>query len=198
MNGNSVRVVAEAILEAVSGLGDDSRVPDAFARLESLRIELTPGSDGTQHANVTPLVMGAVLACLALTPDGLNDRNASAVRERLDRLQPYAAPGEAKAEAPAADAHRDHSEPRAVVMNILDRASFTDVPFWDTEADERERLTDLLGIPTVLNGGSLWLALAVLNEVAVELLTNGTHPAEDRLEAIGLIRARVAEVFADD
>lgn len=84
---------------------------------------------------------------------------------------------------------------RAAVTNILDRAAFTDGPFWEAGEYERDHLEGVLG-PLHLEGTSaLFLALGVLNEIAIELLTD-ERPDISRHEVIGRIRHRALELLA--
>lgn len=105
-----------------------------------------------------------------------------------------------------------NAEPRAIIVNILDRAAATSVPFWEPPAEERQRVADLLGAPEVgveihdaadgstkaTGTAAPFLALAILNEVAIELIGRQSATAIGREEAIFQIRERVAELLADE
>lgn len=105
----------------------------------------------------------------------------------------------------------DNTEPREIIMNILDRAAFTAGPFWDATPDDRAQVADLIGTPTVeatiesdpdgttrvRTAASPFLALAIVNEIAIELMVS-ENPSISRGEVISRIRARAAKLLADD
>ena len=79
-----------------------------------------------------------------------------------------------------------NAEPREILMNILDRAAFTASPFWEATPEDRAQVADLIGVPPVeatiettpdgtsrvTSTASPVLALAILNEIAIELLAD--------------------------
>ena len=83
-------------------------------------------------------------------------------------------------------------------VNILDRAAATSGPFWEHPAEERQRVADLLGTPSVeveihnaaddsmkaTSTAGPFLALAILNEVAIELIARHSAGSVGREEAI--------------
>lgn len=105
-----------------------------------------------------------------------------------------------------------NAEPRAIIVNILDRAAATSGPFWEPSAEERQRVAELLGTPTIdlelyttadgaiaaTGTAAPFLALAILNEVAIELIDRHSAGGVGREEAIFQIRERVAELLADE
>lgn len=104
-----------------------------------------------------------------------------------------------------------NAEPRQIIMNILDRAAFTAGPFWEATPDERAQVADLIGMPAVeatiefepdsaprvTTAASPFLALAILNEIAIELVII-ENPSIRRSDVIARIRARAAELLADE
>jgi hypothetical protein len=110
------------------------------------------------------------------------------------------------------DGGMKNAEPRSIIMNVLDRAAATSGPFWEPPPEERQKIADLLGTPSVraqateTSGGAAWsggtaglfLGLAILNEVAVELIAQHAGGTVGREDAIFQIRERVADLLADE
>lgn len=102
----------------------------------------------------------------------------------------------------------NHDEVRGILLNVLDRAAASDVPFWEASAEDRERISNLVGSPTmsvpagdvgdaVAGSRTPFLAVAVLSELAIAALVE-QGGAVTREEAIFRLREKVADHLGDD
>lgn len=80
-------LIADTILDAVNHIDDDSETRwSPFNGLEGLRLDLRVDAEGNALADVTEILMGGVLACIALTQGFDRAELMLSARLELDRL----------------------------------------------------------------------------------------------------------------
>ncbi|MDF2990023.1 MAG: hypothetical protein K0S37_537 [Microbacterium sp.] len=100
---------------------------------------------------------------------------------------------------------------RDLLAHILDRCAATGGPFWEATAEERARVTAVLGSPAlavrvgqhsegdelIADTADIFLTTAIMAEIAIDLARR-PHTGRTREEAIFSIREYVSRLLGDD